>query len=151
MENKKDNTDNEREFTILMPDVKDIPGQENIIPPRIREMEDMTISSSDEEGEGILDEVNGDEPDELLMDDATNVGTEERKALSHAGRIITDDTELRASISPDNRDDDDELLNEPGDARDYGEDLDVPGSDEDDQDETIGEEDEENNGYSRPD
>ncbi|HKP31214.1 MAG TPA: hypothetical protein VJT83_00725 [Chitinophagaceae bacterium] len=48
------------EFTIDMPEVKDIPGQEHIHPPVIREMQDTTISSADEEGEGILDDLNKD-------------------------------------------------------------------------------------------
>ena len=48
----------QEEFTIDMPEVKDIPGQEHIHPPVIREMQDTTISSADEEGEGILDDLN---------------------------------------------------------------------------------------------
>jgi hypothetical protein len=44
------------------------------------------------------------------------------------------------------------LLNEDSSADDYtGEDLDIPGADMDDANERIGEEDEENNGYSEAD
>jgi len=46
-------------------------------------------------------------------------------------------------------DDDGEMLNEGSDRS--GRDLDVPGSEDDDADEKIGEEDEENNSYSLPD
>jgi len=53
----------------------------------------------------------------------------------------------RASL--DNVDDDGDLLNEESNFEDMtGEDLDVPGSGDDDADEAIGEEDEENNYYS---
>ncbi len=41
--------------TLDLPDVKDIPGQENIHVPDLREMADTTISSDDEEGIGIWD------------------------------------------------------------------------------------------------
>ena len=52
----------------------------------------------------------------------------------------------------DNTDDDGELLNEKSSADDAsGSDLDIPGSEDDDADEAIGEEDEENNGYSKAD
>jgi hypothetical protein len=46
----------------------------------------------------------------------------------------------------DSTDDDGEKLNESSDMS--GRDLDVPGSEDDDADEKIGEEDEENNSYS---
>lgn len=52
----------------------------------------------------------------------------------------------------DNTDDDGELLNEESGADDLsGGDLDIPGAEDDDADEEIGEEDEENNGYSQAD
>jgi hypothetical protein len=47
------------EATLDLPEVKDIPGQENINVPNLKEMADTTISSDDEEGLGILD--SGDE------------------------------------------------------------------------------------------
>ena len=43
-------------FTIDLPDVKDIPGQEYIHPLPLGEIADTTISSDDEEGVGILDD-----------------------------------------------------------------------------------------------
>ena len=52
----------------------------------------------------------------------------------------------------DNTDEDGEPLNEKSSADDLsGEDLDVPGAEDDDANEMIGEEDEENNSYSRSD
>ena len=52
----------------------------------------------------------------------------------------------------DNTDEDGDLLNEKSSADDAsGNDLDIPGSEDDDADEAIGEEDEENNGYSKAD
>lgn len=42
--------------TLDLPDVKDIPGQENVTAPDIKEMADTTISSDDEEGLGVLNE-----------------------------------------------------------------------------------------------
>ena len=45
---------NNKEIIIDLPDVEDIPGQENIKPPKIREMIDTTISSADEEGDNIF-------------------------------------------------------------------------------------------------
>ncbi len=62
-----------------------------------------------------------------------------------------DNVNLRRS-ELDNKDNDGELLNEKSGADDLsGEDLDIPGAEDDDADEAIGEEDEENNGYSQAD
>lgn len=44
--------------TILdLPDVSDIPGQEHVQVPALGELADTTISSADEEGAGLLDDV----------------------------------------------------------------------------------------------
>ena len=56
-----------------------------------------------------------------------------------------DDEQLNAATL-DNTDDDGEKLNESSDMS--GKDLDVPGSEDDNANEEIGEEDEENNSYS---
>jgi hypothetical protein len=73
--NKSDIKDSERDIerlkqdkaTIDLPEVKDIPGQENIKVPNFKEMADTTISSDDEEGLGILnDEENTDESSERI-------------------------------------------------------------------------------------
>ena len=69
----------------------------------------------------------------------------------HIDPLSQDEINLKHS-GLDNRDEDGDNLNEMSVA-DYvsGEDLDIPGSEEDDEDEIIGEEDEENNGYSQAD
>ncbi len=62
-----------------------------------------------------------------------------------------DDVNLKRSAL-DNTDEDGELLNELSMADDIsGEDLDVPGAEDDDENEEIGKEDEENNSYSSAD
>jgi len=141
-----------------MPEVKDIPGQENIRPPKIREMMDTTASSDDEEGIGVLDELNTEHPpvspiDNLVNaspDPATDVTEEEKKLLERADRPLTDDTENVQKLALDNTDGEDPL-NESGNPVDMGVDLDVPGAELDDDNEEIGEEDEENNAYTKPD
>jgi hypothetical protein len=133
------------EFEIEMPDVRDIPGQEHIHVPPAGEFGDTTISSADEEGEGILD--NPDEQEEVSNRVNANVTKDERKALDDAAKKIDsrdqknlDDAEL------DQYDENGDLLNERANVS--GSDLDVPGSELDDDNEKIGEEDEENNPYS---
>jgi len=125
-----------------LPEVKDIPGQENIHPPKFRQFADVTASSDDEEGKGILD-FDKDE-DDLNVD--TNVTEEEKDLLERTENSMDgEDDEDRRNATLDNTDDDGESLNEQNDFS--GEDLDVPGSEEDDANEEIGEEDEENNSY----
>ena len=76
-----------------------------------------------------------------------NVSPEEKELLARTENSMagTDDqNQVRATL--DNVDEDGEPLNEV--VNTYGSDLDVPGSEEDDANEEIGEEDEENNSYS---
>jgi hypothetical protein len=50
------------DFAILdLPDVEDIPGQENIHVPPLGMLADTTISSADEEGDGLFDDDDDDE------------------------------------------------------------------------------------------
>ncbi|MES1215199.1 MAG: hypothetical protein ABUT20_06775 [Bacteroidota bacterium] len=143
------NSKNRETITIEMPEVKDIPGQENIKPPRIYEMMDVTVSSADEEGEGLLDDLNK-EDDDVIVDKKSNVSDAERKLLAKTDRPVTEEQKDRKKLSLDKTDGSD-LLNEESDPADMGKDLDIPGSELDDDDESIGEEDEENNIYSQPD
>lgn len=147
MENKKTPPENDKEITMDMPEVKDIPGQEHVKPPRIREMEDTTASSADEEGEGILDDLN--KEDDEVTDPATDVSAEEKELLEQADRPVSEETRDVQRAAPDKIDEED--ANEQANPLDMGEDLDVPGSELDDDDEELGEEDEENNPYSQPD
>jgi hypothetical protein len=148
MKNKKSNKGQES-TTIEMPEVKDIPGQEHVKPPRMGEMIDSTASSAGEEGEGIVDDLNN-EDDELITDDTSNVSRHEKRMLNQTDRPLTDETLDLKKTALDQTDGEDPL-NESGVAMDMGEDLDVPGSELDDDNEELGEEDEENNSYSTKD
>lgn len=137
-------------ITIDMPEVKDIPGQEHIRPPRMREMMDVTASSDGEEGVGILDDLNSETDDDTVTDDSANVSNIERALLQSTDRPATDETRDRRKLLLDQTDGE-TPLNESANPEDMGEDLDVPGAELDDDEEDIGDEDEENNAYSRPD
>lgn len=129
--------------TMDLPDVKDIPGQEHVRPMPPGEMADTTISSSDEEGVGII----GLHDDEDLSSAEANVTTEEKEMLEESGySMATNDDQQLKKARLDNTDEDGTPLNESIDQS--GSDLDVPGSEDDDANEEIGEEDEENNSFS---
>jgi hypothetical protein len=165
----KDSPEDEEKMkteTVIMdlPEVKDIPGQENVQVPNIQSMQDTTISSDDEEGAGIFDdddeedvndsviddeEIN-DEDSEFVMGTEGDVSAEEAIMLERADQDMPagDDVRLRRA-ELDATDTEGDLLNESSMADDVaGDDLDVSGADSDDPMESIGEEDEENNYYS---
>ena len=138
--------------TIDMPEVKDIPGQEHVRPPRLGELGDVTAASADEEGDSVLGPLDDGGTDDVRMDTRSNVSPEERALLAGVGRGGAEDEPLRTGLL-DSTDEDGTPLNE----KSFGEginddlssdDLDVPGADGDDGDEALGEEDEENNDYS---
>ena len=131
----------QEETTIDLPDVEDIPGQENIKVPKMHEMMDTTASSADEEGDEIFDDENED------TDNNADVSAEEKELLKRSSESMAseDDESVRRS-QLDKTDDEGEALNESVNVS--GSDLDVPGSELDDDNEEIGEEDEENNSYS---
>jgi len=137
----KDNTGE-----IKLPEVKDIPGQEHVRPPRLGELADNTASSADEEGDDVLEPKDED----LASGNDADVTAEERKALENIDtREAGTEDEVLVEARLDNADNDGDPLNEESFDDDVsGEDLDVPGSEDDDADEDIGEEDEENNEYS---
>jgi hypothetical protein len=141
------------ETVIDMPEVKDIPGQEHVRVPRMREMEDTTISSADEEGEGILDNINEEDDEEQII----KMGTEADTTTADVEMLRSGDTyypskdeDHLVDASMVNVDDEGDPLNEKG----FGismrtaKDLDVPGESDDDEMEESGSEDEENNEYS---
>ncbi len=122
--------------TLDLPDVSDIPGQEHVHAPRMNELNDTTISSADEEGESIFNE-----------NDDSDVSDEEKELLRRTGEsMASDEDEDVYNAELDKTDNEGEVLNENVDIT--GEDLDIPGSGDDDTDEEVGEEDEENNNYS---
>lgn len=131
------------ETTIDLPDVKDIPGQEHIHPPKLGEYADTTIASADEEGDSIW-------TDEGVTENDSDVSDIEKKLLdSSANDMPTRDEQQLRKAELDQADNDGEPLNERTSANaQSGSDLDLPGTDEDDENEDIGEEDEENNSYS---
>lgn len=186
-DSEKDAEKLKRDEAILdLPEVKDIPGQENIKVPDMREMADTTISSDDEEGIGVFEDENGDdatsertgpatilsedklrmsakdmeaaldeeedgsnedENDDIELGGADNVSADEKSVLQKsADNTNTPEDEDLNNALPDDTDDDGDKLNEAVDLS--GKDLDIPGAEDDDADEAIGEEDEENNDYS---
>ncbi|HEY5970139.1 MAG TPA: hypothetical protein VIU35_19300 [Chitinophagaceae bacterium] len=130
------------EGTLELPEVKDIPGQEHVRPLPPGEMADTTISSADEEASELLDT-----DEDILIDKELNVSNTERDLLRRSTESMAtlDDEKLHAATL-DSTDDEGEKLNESSDMS--GKDLDVPGSEDDNANEEIGEEDEENNSYS---
>jgi len=137
------------ETTIDLPEVSDIPGQEHIHVMPLGELADTTISSDDEEGAGILDDLNDeDNPGISVNTDAQRKISDERIPRSGYNDLRTTDNQLKRT-SLDSTDFENTPLNQSSQERDRtGADLDVPGSDGDDANENIGEEDEENNSYS---
>lgn len=127
--------------TLDLPEVKDIPGQEHVRPPKFKEFADTTISSADEEAKDLLDF------DEDIPEKNSNVTQEEKNLLEESmiSMSTADNVNLK-NASLDSTDDDGDALNEEDELS--GDDLDVPGSEDDDANEEIGEEDEENNSYS---
>ena len=144
----KDEKSMEQEITNLdLPDIKDIPGQKDVTPAPFGELADETVSSADEEGDELFED-NID--DELEDDPDSNVSLTEKEDLEISANDMptTDDINLREAAL-DDIDDDGSSLNEGSFKSDVtGADLDVPGTEEDNEDEEIGEEDEENNEYS---
>jgi len=131
--------------TLDLPEVKDIPGQEHVRPFLDGEMADTTISSADEEGKGVLDT-----DDDIITDKTSNVTRTEKELLKRSSEsMATPDEQQLNRADLDQTDNDGSPLNEIIDHS--GNDLDVPGSEQDDPNEKIGEEDEENNSYSLPD
>lgn len=135
---------------IDLPDVSDIPGQENIVVPYFGEMADTTISSDDEEGVGLFGDDDADEDTDLVMGNEADVTASENELLQKADEDMpVEDDPLLRQAELDSTDNEGELLNEGSLATDVsGGDLDIAGADSDDPMEAIGEEDEENNTYS---
>jgi len=147
VDSEKDKKNMEEQVTnIKLPDVSDIPGQENIKPMPPGEMADMTASSADEEGEDVFED---DIDEEIMEQDSSSVSSEEKRDLFRAANDMPGDDENLRRAALDNTDEDGTPLNEGSFKKDISpDDLDVPGASLDDEEERIGEEDEENNEYS---
>ena len=106
---------------------------------------DVSVAASEQRGDAIARPRNSDE----VLDPETDVTPEDLAMLAAADQNRDmDDPDSEESIL-DTTDDDGDPLNEPrGSYGSVGADLDVPGSENDDGNENIGDEDEENNYYS---
>lgn len=146
------------EETILdLPDVSDIPGQENIQPLSFGELADNTISSDDEEGADVFDDndddsdINEDGSIEMVMGTKADVNANERKALDDDTYLPTNDENRLRRATMDNTDFLGDGLNEGGfgaGEEESAEDLDVPGRTDETTTTSLGQGDEENKEYS---
>lgn len=90
----KDQEQLKSETAILdLPEVKDIPGQEDIVPMPLGEMADVTIASDDEEGVGVLDFE--DEDDETVTNSSEDITNQGKKANTDDGTAIKDGAQLK--------------------------------------------------------
>jgi len=78
-----------------LPEVKDIPGQENIEPMPLGELADTTISSDDEEGVGILDFE--DDDDEVTTNSSDSVTNQGNKDATDTGTAVTDGAQIKGN------------------------------------------------------
>lgn len=139
------------ETTIDLPDVNDIPGQEFVHAPPIGELGDTTISSGDEEGEGVFDEETPDEEDlDINMGTEADVTREERETLRQGVNYMPNrDADNLRDAQMDNTDFEGTPLNEGSFGRvQSGDDLDVPGQVDETRTTSLGQGDEENKYYS---
>ena len=135
------------EVTIDLPDVKDIPGQEFVHAPPLGELGDTTISSADEEGEGLFDDADLDDEDSLSDD--SNVTRRERQMLANTEYRESGDNDRLQRAALDNTDFQGERLNEGSfGERQTGSDLDIPEETDETTTESMGQGDEENKYYS---
>jgi hypothetical protein len=150
---RKEKLKQDGEF-IELPEVNDIPGQENIVSAGVPgAMADTTLSSDDEEG--IRDGKDllapkEDEEVEIVMGTEADVTAEDLALLGDPNQDMDQgEDEMVRKEGLDDVDNDGDPLNEAASDNDTtGDDLDVPGDDEE-QDEM--EEDEENKYYSTDD
>src|SRR4051812_20545634 len=73
--------------TLDLPDVKDIPGQEHIHVPPLGALGDTTISSGDEEGEGLFEDDVEDETT-IVMGTEADIPAADRTALEMSDNFM---------------------------------------------------------------
>jgi len=136
---------NEETF-IDLPDVKDIPGQEFVHAPPLGALGDTTIASDDEEGVGVFDRDDSEDPTSGTEGD---VGRDERRALEDTEYLPTQDENNLRDARLDAVDFQGTPLNEKsfGEER-SGRDLDIPGNTDETRTDAMGQGDEENKHYS---
>jgi len=136
---------NEETF-IDLPDVKDIPGQEFVNAPPLGALGDTTISSDDEEGRGVFDLDDSEDP---TSGTSADVRPDERRALEDTEYLPTNDENNLRTARMDNADFDNEPLNEASFGEETsGRDLDIPGNTDETRTDALGQGDEENKHYS---
>lgn len=139
------------ETIINLPDVSDIPGQENVHVPRMESFADTTIASDDEEGTRVFgdDEEDDDEDLDLRTGTEGDVSREERQTLADSNYMPTRDEDNLRRASMDATDFDGEALNEGSfGTRQTGADLDIPEITDETATTAMGDGDEENKEYS---
>jgi len=150
---KEDELKQDDETYIELPDVKDIPGQENIVSAGIpAEMSDETIASDDEEGilEG-KDIFEEDDDTKIVMGTDADITADDLTLLGDPDQDQDmNEDELIRKEGLDDTDADGDLLNEATSNEDStGDDLDIPDADNSEPDsDAMGQGDEENNYYS---
>ena len=137
------------EATLDLPDVKDIPGQEFVNAPPLCMMADTTISSADEEGEGLFEDDEEDETD-IVMGTEADIPAADVQVLQKAETYMpTRDEDLLQSAHMDSTDFEGESLNEASFGNEQsGRDLDIPANTDETRTDAIGQGDEENKHYS---
>lgn len=137
------------EGTIDLPDVKDIPGQEFVNAPPLGMMADTTISSADEEGEGLFEDDEEDETD-IVMGTQADISRTDKEVLERAETYMpTRDEDRLQQASMDTTDFEGEELNEDSFGEDRsGRDLDIPANTDETRTDAMGQGDEENKHYS---
>lgn len=147
-DSQRDKKELENEETFIdLPDVKDIPGQEFVHAPPLEALGDTTISSDDEEGVGVFDTEDADDPTEGTPADVSN---EERRTLSDSEFMPSPDNTNLKRARLDNEDFQGASLNEKGFGEELsGDDLDTNVENEDEtRADAMGQGDEENQTYS---
>jgi hypothetical protein len=136
---------NEETF-IDLPDVADIPGQENVTVPSLDAIGDTTIASDDEEGVGVFDL---DDSEDFTEGAGGDVTPDERRTLADSEYMPTRDEDNLRRARMDNTDFEGTTLNEGSFGEEHsGRDLDVPGSTDETRTDAMGQGDEENKNYS---
>lgn len=137
------------ESTIELPDVKDIPGQEFVNAPPVGMMADTTISSADEEGEGLFEDDEEDQTD-IVMGTEADITKEDKEVLQTAETYMpTRDEDQLQHASMDHTDFEGEELNEDSfGERQSARDLDIPANTDETRTTSMGQGDEENKYYS---
>jgi hypothetical protein len=135
------------EANFELPDVKDIPGQEFVHAPPMGAFADTTISSADEEGEGVFEDDEEDETS-IIQGTTADLSKEDKRVLETAEYYMpTRDEESLHQAELDDTDSEGDSLNERS-VDLSGSDLDIPVDESDARNENSGQGDEENKFFS---